>query len=118
LLKKRWEGDPDEAEVVAELLEDNDLIEIATHQAKAELGDLNAAIAHVDRMLGISGSARDLSDARVKAMLDWIEAQMLDAVYAWRDRRLILFTEWDDTRRWLVERLKEAFSSAAAAAWT
>ena len=25
----------------------------------------------------------------------------------WRDRRLLLFTEWDDTRRWLVERLKE-----------
>ena len=27
--------------------------------------------------------------------------------HRWRDRRLILFTEWDDTRRWLVERLKE-----------
>ena len=32
---------------------------------------------------------------------------MLDAAHVWRDRRLILFTEWDDTRRWLVERLKE-----------
>ena len=107
LLKKRREGDPDETEAEAELLEDNDLIEVATHQAKAELGDLDAAIAHVDRMLAISGGARDLPDARVDAMLDWIEAQMLDAAHVWRDRRLILFTEWDDTRRWLVERLKE-----------
>ena len=58
-------------------------------------------------MLAISGAARDLPDARVGAMLDWIEAQMLDAAHVWRNRRLILFTEWDDTRRWLVERLKE-----------
>jgi SNF2 family DNA or RNA helicase len=107
LLKKRREGGTDEAEAETELLEDNDLIEVATNQAKAELGDLDAAIAHVDRMLAISGAARDLPDARVDAMLDWIEAQMLDASYVWRDRRLILFTEWDDTRRWLVERLKE-----------
>ena len=55
------------------MLEDNDLVEVATHQAKAELGDLDAAIAHVDRMLAISGAARDLPDARVEAMLDWIE---------------------------------------------
>ena len=58
-------------------------------------------------MLAISGAARDLADARVEAILDWIEAEMLDASHAWRDRRLLLFTEWDDTRRWLVERLKE-----------
>ena len=54
-----------------------------------------------------AAAARDLPDARVEAILDWIEDEMLDAAYAWRDRRLILFTEWDDTRRWLVERLKE-----------
>ena len=58
-------------------------------------------------MLAISGAARDSADARVEAILDWIEAEMLDASHAWRDRRLLLFTEWDDTRRWLVERLKE-----------
>jgi hypothetical protein len=43
LLKKRREGDPNEAEAVTELLQDNDLIEVATNQAKAELGDLDAA---------------------------------------------------------------------------
>ena len=107
LLRKRREGDPDAVDADAELLEDNDLIEVATAQAKAELGDLDAAIAHVDRMLAISVAARDASDARVGVMLDWIEAQMLDPSHVWRNRRLILFTEWDDTRRWLVERLKE-----------
>ncbi len=107
LLRKQEAQLSDESDVVAELLQDNDVIESATAQAKGELGDLEAAIAHVDRMLAISSAARDAPDARIGAILDWIEAEMLDASYAWRDRRLILFTEWDDTRRWLVERLKE-----------
>ncbi len=107
LLKKRQDEEPNDVEADVELLEDNDLVEMATQQAKAELGDLDAVIAHVDRMLAISGAARDAADARVAAILDWIEAEMLDASHAWRDRRLLLFTEWDDTRRWLVERLKE-----------
>jgi hypothetical protein len=106
-VKKSEDYDPEPAVAEAELLDDNDAIEVATHQAKGELGDLKAAIAHVDRMLAISAVGRDSPDARVEAILDWIENEMLDADYAWRDRRLILFTEWEDTRRWLVERVKE-----------
>ena len=30
------------------------------------------------------------------------------AHYRWNDRRLILFTEWEDTRHWLQQRLLEA----------
>ena len=107
LLRKRDEQLPDERDAVTELLEDNDVIESATAQAKGELGDLNAAIAHVDKMLAISGPAADGPDGRIGAILDWVQAEMLDASHAWLDRRLILFTEWDDTRRWLVDRLKE-----------
>jgi hypothetical protein len=86
LLRKRQDEKPSEIEAEVELLEDNDLVEIATQQARAELGDLDAAIAHVDRMLAVSGPARDSADARVNAILDWIEAEMLDASHAWRDR--------------------------------
>ena len=107
LLRKQAAEQSDEPETPAELLEDNDLIESATAEAKAELGDIAAAIAHVDRMLTISSAARDEPDARIEAILDWAEAEMLDASHQWRDRRLILFTEWDDTRRWLVHRLEE-----------
>src|SRR5262249_44626278 len=107
LVRKTEDSGPQAAEADAELLEDNDSIEVATHQAKSELGDLKAAIAHVDRMLAISAAARDLPDARVGKILDWIVNEMLGPDYAWRNRRLILFTEWEDTRRWLVERVKE-----------
>ena len=107
LARKSMELAPDQSETTPELIEDNESIEAATHHARGELGDLKAAIAHVDRMLAISAAARDEPDGRVAAMLDWIEEHMLDEAYAWQDRRLILFTEWEDTRRWLVERLKE-----------
>ena len=107
LRKRRDEASSLEIDASLELEDDNDLIDAVTDQARGELGDLDAAIAHIDQMLAITSSARDLPDARIEAILDWIEAEMLDHSFAWRERRLILFTEWDDTRRWLVERLKE-----------
>ncbi|PDT12930.1 DISARM system SNF2-like helicase DrmD [Rhizobium sp. M1] len=107
LNRKRDEAVAGGGDEIIDLVEDNDLIDMATVEARSELGDLDAAIAHVDRMLAISGAARDEPDGRIEAILDWAEAEMLDGAHQWRDRRLILFTEWDDTRRWLVERLKE-----------
>jgi ERCC4-related helicase len=107
LRKRRDEASSLETDASLELEDDNDLIDAVTDQARAELGDLDAALAHIDQMLAITSSARDLPDARIEGILDWIEAEMLDHSFAWRERRLILFTEWDDTRRWVVERLKE-----------
>lgn len=96
------------------LLEDNDLIEGATEKARPEMGDRDAAIAHVDRMLAITTAAREQPDARIAKILDWIETEMLEGRSRWRNRRLVLFTEWEDTRRWLVDRLKEGLLQRSA----
>ncbi len=93
----------------ADTIEDDDLVEAATSAAQAELGDLTAAIQHVDSMIEIAALNRDLPDARMGKVLDWIESEMLDGA-RWCDRRLIIFTEWEDTRRWLVDRLKEGLA--------
>jgi len=107
LLRKR-DAAPDIEDASPELLDDDDHIDAVTESARSELGDIEAAIVHVDRMRAISGPARDLPDARIAKLLDWIEAEMLEpGARAWRNRRLIVFTEWDDTRSWLVERLQE-----------
>ena len=74
LLRKR---EAEEAGVEPELLDDDDAIDAATEGARGEIGDLDHAIAHVDRMLAVGRAARDLPDARVAALLDWIEAEML-----------------------------------------
>ncbi|WP_419694411.1 DISARM system SNF2-like helicase DrmD [Mesorhizobium muleiense] len=105
--QERLVGADDTAEDVNE---SDDLIELITHDARGELGDLNAAIAHVEAMLKITEAHRHAPDQRIEKLLDWIEAEMLDEKHAWKDRRLILFTEWDDTRRWVVERLEVGLS--------
>ncbi|TGP86583.1 ATP-dependent helicase [Mesorhizobium sp. M2D.F.Ca.ET.223.01.1.1] len=97
-------------DIAEDVVESDDLIELITDEARSELGDLNAAIAHVEAMLKITGATRDAPDERIEKLLDWIEAEMLDDKHEWKDRRLILFTEWDDTRRWVVERLEEGLS--------
>lgn len=89
-----------------DVVESDDLIEEVTVEARGELGDVNAAISQVKAMLAITSVHRDRPDQRIERLLDWIEAEMLGQ-NQWQDRRLILFTEWDDTRRWVVERLEE-----------
>lgn len=95
---------PDAAEDVNE---SDDLIEQATQHARSDLSDLQAAIGHVKAMLEITDRHTHKPDARVHSLMAWIKREMLDARNQWQDRRLIIFTEWDDTRRWLVEQLRD-----------
>lgn len=66
----------------------------------------------VARMAAIADAAHDAPDARIAWLLRWIEDEMCPALSrggrAWTGRRLLVFTEWDDTRRWLEGRLRQA----------
>lgn len=106
-LQRRQENLASAEDTADDVIESDDLIEVVTDDARGELGDLNAAIAHVGAMLKITSAHRDGPDQRIEKLLDWIGTEMLDEKHEWEDRRLILFTEWDDTRRWVVERLEE-----------
>jgi superfamily II DNA or RNA helicase len=75
----------------------------------ASAGDLRAELAAVDEMLTRAEAAALKADARVKWLVDWIKGNFLVGD-RWNDRRLILFTEWEDTRRWLERRLREALA--------
>jgi len=75
----------------------------------------------LDAMLRLAGQHRRTPDAKVLALLDWIrEHQCPGAVpggadspsraeRAWSDRRVLIFTEYGDTRKYLVELLQAAF---------
>jgi superfamily II DNA or RNA helicase len=67
----------------------------------------------------VAEQARNLPDARVRELIKWIQEHMcqgaripgatcsqLDA--PWNDTRLLIFTEYDDTKRYLVEMLRAA----------
>jgi hypothetical protein len=78
---------------------------VAAEIATGDRAQLLAERAQAAAMLGVAESARHLPDARVRWLLDWCRAQLLDARGEWRERRLILFTEYEDTRRWVQRQL-------------
>ncbi len=76
----------------------------------AEIAALRIELAAVDDMLAIADGAAPRPDARVRWLVDWIRAELLEG-RRWKDRRLIVFTEYEDTRRWLEKRLREAIGT-------
>jgi SNF2 family DNA or RNA helicase len=109
-------SDEDETEEVEEkdLLarleaEEETLADAATEGVASGLASLDEAIARVQRMLDIAKNAERKPDARVAWLVDWIKANMMSGGGKWNERRLIIFTEWEDTRIWLEKRLKEEF---------
>jgi superfamily II DNA or RNA helicase len=90
----------------------------------ATSGDLAAADISserrlLDEMASISGLARATPDARICWLVDWIRQHMCSgaaipgsarpqAGASWSDRRIIIFTEYGDTRRYLQQMLQTA----------
>ena len=63
--------------------------------------------ARVEAMLTIARSHANKPDARLRWLVQWIRTN-LTPDGRWNDRRLILFTEFEDTRRWLLGVTTEA----------
>jgi superfamily II DNA or RNA helicase len=63
----------------------------------------------LERTERVAEEARALPDARVKYLADWIARNMCPGG-RWNNRRLLIFTEWEDTRRYLQQRLGEAIA--------
>lgn len=100
----------DETAAIEELQSEED----AAAQAAAGIGaagatdaDLARELALVDAMAVIADGARDRPDARVAWISGWVRENMLSSG-RWNERRLLLFTEWEATRRWLQAQLSEA----------
>ncbi len=102
--------DLEDAEIEAVVAQDEeDATRAASILGSAGLdeADLRAELASVDAMLRDAEAASARPDARVRWLGDFIRSEMLRGD-SWTDRRLIIFTEWEDTRRWLEKRLGEA----------
>jgi superfamily II DNA or RNA helicase len=70
---------------------------------------LRAEVAMVDDMLSFVEPIASRPDERVNWLVDWIKSNLAPRGQ-WNDRRLIIFTEYEDTRRWLERRLREALA--------
>jgi SNF2 family DNA or RNA helicase len=106
------EVDPDEEGEETTLLQEvgrqqDEIAERATDVVAPLLANFDQAISHVEAMLEIASRHERKSDQRVSWLIKWIRQNMLDANEQWNDRRLLIFTEWEDTRLWLERRLRE-----------
>lgn len=91
---------------------------------KSTLGDARRADAVaerqlLDRMEQVAEQARGAPDARVRFLIEWIREHMCPGARlpgqprtaenaAWSDLRVLIFTEYEDTKRYLVNVLRSA----------
>ena len=112
------EGDPESHGASDETLAEES--DVAVRTASAALPDpTEEARGLLSEMRALAEKARGLADAKTLALLDWLRANLCPAVglgeetradRAWSDRRVILFTEYADTKRYLVELLTQAIA--------
>lgn len=95
--------------------EADDEAETAAAESASALGTMDAMpeamraeLALVDAMLEVAQQHAAQPDARIRWLTAWIRENLLPSG-SWNRRRLLLFTEYEDTRRWLERRLREAF---------
>ena len=67
-------------------------------------------------MMDIAEQSRGQTDARTKKLIDWIRENMCPQLgkkdAQWNDTRVLIFTEYDDTKRYLVNRLEAAIAGS------
>ena len=100
----------------------HDLIDLATAATTdASQLDLREALqrelALIDEMREIAEDARYQADRRIQEIVGWIGKNMCPGLSssneehpAWNDNRVIIFTEYEDTRRYIEKCLNEAIS--------
>jgi len=71
----------------------------------------------LDEMLALSSQQRTAPDGKVLALVEWVQRNLCPAVAiggagagskAWSDRRVLIFTEYTDTKRYLSQILRTA----------
>jgi SNF2 family DNA or RNA helicase len=96
-------------------------METATEAAAGDTtaADITREKALLDEMQAVAGRGRGQADARVLYLLNWIRDYMCPGICLpgearntseakWNDLRLLIFTEYEDTRRYLSAMLKIA----------
>jgi superfamily II DNA or RNA helicase len=108
------DADDDRSELNPEELERDDDLRVeavslasagvAPNEQRAELLYAKER-ALLDRMTEIADSSRHLPDARIKELDTWIRANCFENG-KWTNRRVLIFTEWEDTLRYLQTQIK------------
>jgi len=123
LIGSNVDPDDDRAELSEDELHAEEDLQIeaatsATAASKATSGSESSFLQEqmlLDQMTQIAEASRGQPDARVRKLIDWIRVNMCPKLprpgekrvgnEPWTDIRILIFTEWDDTKRYLVQQL-------------
>ena len=83
-------------------------VEAATTMTLSAATDDGLAL--LDEMTRIAEENRARPDARIRRLLEWVRANLLTDTTTWADRRALVFTEYEDTLRYLRQQLDAALS--------
>jgi SNF2 family DNA or RNA helicase len=100
------DADDDRAEASEDDLKKEDDAAIATATAKVATADIGTSLDRerglLARMTELANSSRSLPDARVKHLIKWARAH--------KNQRVLIFTEYADTKRYLEKQLRAALT--------
>lgn len=103
--------DDDRAELAEEdvAAEEDAQMLAATALSRAAEAQHAAETALLARMAEIAEGARHAPDPRVLKLVAWIRDNLTDGK-RWTNRRVLIFTEYTDTKRWLLQQLGAALA--------
>lgn len=112
----------DDSEAEQEAAEDAAMERATRAAAEGEQSLLRRERDLVQEMAAIGRASRFQSDARIRALVNWIrtnqcpslppleETDRSDVTARWEPRRVIIFTEYTDTKRYLEQQLRAAIT--------
>lgn len=125
-------GTVDADDALAEIDEKNleaiadDALAVATEATAGvhERADVETERRLLDTMQRIADEHRSIPDARTRLLIEWLRENLCAGIHqpgqrslspdaAWADRRVLIFTEYDDTKRYLVGMLQSALSGTS-----
>ena len=96
--------------------EDDAQMEAATAASAGPADEMGPELGLLDEMAGIANHARYEPDSRVRHLVAWVKAHLCPDLGApdarWNDRRVLIFTEYTDTKRYLVQQLQAAIAGS------
>ena len=123
LLAGGIDADDDRAQLEEEELEALEDAQIdastASTSGDSRLADADAERKILEQMELVAEQARGVPDARIRYLIDWIKENMCPGVRLpgqsrsaagaeWNGRRLLIFREYEDTKRYVVNMLRKA----------
>jgi superfamily II DNA/RNA helicase len=113
LLSTPPDADDERAELPEEEVESEEHAQVAaaTQHSKTESSTLGPELALLDEMDRIARASRYDADPRVRHLLKWIQQNQCPDLgkdgALWKPRRVLIFTEYADTKRYLGQLLRE-----------